>query len=203
MPKGLILKIDPQSPDAALMERAVFSLLGGGLLVIPTETFYGIAVDSGNYNALTRLARLKERPKDKPFPLIISDASQLDALVSDVPAHARQLMDRHWPGPLSLVFPARWGLPGELVHRGGIAVRHSPNTISSALAGSIGRAITATSANLSGEPAPTSIENLDQRVIDSVDLILDAGPCPGGLPSTLADIREDPPLVLRHGAVSI
>ena len=201
MDKGLILKIDPKKPDASFMERAMFSVLGGGLVVIPTETFYGIAVDSANNNALTRLSLLKDRPQDKAFPLIVANFAQLEALVSEVPSPAKDLMDRHWPGPLSLIFPARWGLPGELVHRGGIAVRQSPNTVASALADSVGRAITATSANLSGESAPSSIDDLDDRIIDAVDIILDAGPCPGGLPSTLADVRQNPPVVLRQGSV--
>ena len=77
----------------------MFSVLGGGLVVIPTETFYGIAVDSANNNALTRLSLLKDRPQDKAFPLIVANFAQLEALVSEVPSPAKDLMDRHWPGP--------------------------------------------------------------------------------------------------------
>lgn len=203
MPRGLILKIDPQSPDAALIERAALALSAGGLVIIPTETLYGIAADSANSHALTRLAKLKTRPKDKPFPLIVSSSSHLEALVAEVSPLAQELMAKYWPGPLSLILASRWGLPLELVYNGGVAVRHSSHPVPLSIADYLGRAITATSANLAGKQAKSTVDDLDPQVIDAVDIVLDAGPCPGGPPSTLADVRVDPPIVLRKGSISL
>lgn len=198
-----IHKINANTPDATLIDRAAAVLSDGGLVIIPTETLYGIAADSANQEALARLGRLKNRPKNKPFPLIVSGNDQLSKLVVNVSKSALDLMSVHWPGPLTLIMECQTGLPPELVYKCGVAIRHSSHPVAAGLSKSLGRAITATSANLAGKPAPSSFENIDPSVFDLVDMVLDAGPCPGGQPSTIADVRSIPPVVIRRGAVSI
>lgn len=190
-------------PPAGALERAAAALAAGGLVVVPTETFYGLAADTASPAGLERLARLKGRPEGKPFPLIIAGPEQLAALAQKPPAAARELMARHWPGPLTLVLAARPGLDPRLVSAdGGVAVRVSPQPAARGLALALGRAITATSANPAGGPPAARVEELDPEVAAAAELILDAGPAPGGLASTILDVRREPPLLLRAGPVA-
>ncbi len=199
-----LITIDPQRPDPQALERAARVLEAGGLVAFPTETFYGIAADTASAQGLDRLARLKSRQADKPFPLILAEAGQLGALVEQVPELAAELMQRHWPGPLTLVMAARAGLHPRLVSaQGGVGVRVSPWACASGLARALGRAITATSANLAGGPPPRRAADLDPRLARALDLVLDGGPTPGGAPSTVLDVRCHPPLLLRPGPVAI
>ncbi len=202
MPPALIT-LDPQVPAPDLLRAAAGVLAKGGLAVFPTETLYGIAADHANPQALERLSRLKGRTPDKPFGLILASAAEVDDLASGVTPSARGLMERHWPGPLTLILAAPPGLHPSLVYEGGVAMRLSPHPVAAGLAAALGRAVTATSANPAGGPAPASLAELDPLIAENVDLILDAGPCPGGPPSTLADVRKDPPRVLRPGAVKL
>ncbi|RJX28954.1 MAG: threonylcarbamoyl-AMP synthase [Desulfarculus sp.] len=198
---AFVLTLDPTRPAEAFIRRAAEALAQGGLVVFPTETLYGIAADHANPAALERLAALKGRRPDKPFPLILARAEEVQAIAAEVPPRARELMARHWPGPLTLVLPARPGLHPCLTLAGGVAARLSPHPVAAGLARALGRAITATSANPAGAPAPVSAQALDPAIAGGVDLILDAGPTAGGPPSTLVDARQDPPRVLRVGAV--
>ncbi len=191
-------------PDSAILQRAARVLARGGLVAFPTETLYGIAADHRNGEALARLRALKGREPDKPFPLILARAEEVADLAAEVPGAARRLMARHWPGPLTLILAARPGLhPALLSADGGVGARLSPHPVAAGLARALGRAITATSANLAGGPAVSRAEDLDPAIVAGVDLVLDAGPTPGGPPSTVLDARREPPQVLRQGAVII
>ena len=202
MTSARTLSLDPAWPDPDLLAQAAECLARGGLVVFPTETLYGIAADYRNGGALQRLAGLKGRGDTKPFPLILCQAAELAALARDIPPPARGLMERHWPGPLTLVLAARAGLHPRLVSAdGGVGVRVSPHPVAAGLARTLGRAITATSANLGGRPPASRVEGLDPELLKGVDLVLDAGPTPGGPASTVLDCRSWPPLVLRQGAV--
>jgi L-threonylcarbamoyladenylate synthase len=186
------------------MQQAARVLARGGLVVFPTETLYGIAADHANPAALTRLQALKGREPGKPFPLILAEAAEAERLARDIPAAARALMARHWPGPLTLVLAARPGLHEALLSDdGGVGVRLSPHAIAAGLARALGRAITATSANLAGRPAVSRAEDLEPSIVAGADLVLDAGPTPGGPPSTVLDARREPMRVLRQGAVVV
>jgi L-threonylcarbamoyladenylate synthase len=198
-----VLTLDPIRPAEPFLRRAAEVLGQGGLVVFPTETLYGIAVDHANRMALERLARLKRRRPDKPFPLILARAEEVQVIADSMPLPARELMARHWPGPLTLVLPARPGLHPCLVLAGGVAARLSPHPVAAGLARALGRAITATSANLAGGPPPASLAELDPAVAAGVDIILDAGPTPGGPASTVADARGNEIKVLRPGAVRL
>lgn len=198
------LVLDPAAPDPRALAQAVDALRDGGVMVFPTETLYGLGADYRNAGALDRLARLKGREADKPFPLILASAEEVDALARDIPTPARELMARHWPGPLTLVLPAREGLHPMLVSAdGGVGVRLSPHPVAAGLARTLGRAITATSANLAGQPPSADPASLDPALLAGVDLLLDAGPTPGGPASTVLDCRTWPPTLLRAGAVRL
>jgi len=198
-----LLPIDPCRPDPALLAQAAGVLAAGGLVVFPTETLYGIAADHANPAALERLAGLKGREPGKAFGLILASAQETDQLAVDITPLARRLMARHWPGPLTLVLAAGEGLHPSLVIDGGVALRLSPHPVAAGLATALGRAITATSANPAGEAAPASQDQLDPVIAKGVDLILDAGPTPGGPASTVADARGGRVKVLRQGAVRL
>ena len=202
MPK--VFSINPGNPPKDFLQHSAQVLSQGGLAVFPTETFYGIAADSQNPDGLEKLAKLKGREAEKPFPLIISSAAQLDPLVGEISTFVQKLMDFYWPGPLTLVMDAKPGVhPRLLSDNNGIGIRLSSWPIAQALAGALDRAITATSANLAGGPPASKVVELDPAVVEAVDIILDGGPTPGGLASTVLDVRVDPPKVLRQGPIQI
>ena len=201
MARIISLKKNDLGPKLA---EAAQVLSGGGLVIFPTETFYGIAADHKSAQALTRLAELKGRDQAKPVALILAQASEVEGLAATVSEQAKELMARHWPGPLTLVLAAKDGLDPSLVSaNGGVGMRLSPHPVAAGLALALGRAITATSANLAGGPAVASVEDLDPQVAQGVDLILDAGECPGGMASTVVDARSDRVVVLRPGPVNV
>lgn len=184
--------------------RAAEILRQGGLVVFPTETFYGIAAAWDQPRALERLAELKGRDASKPIALSAADAGQVDPLVKDVSELARGLMARFWPGPLTLVLTARAGLHPCLVSAdGGVGVRVSSHPAAAGLSRALGRAVTATSANLAGRDSPRRAADLDPALVRGVDLVLDLGPTPGGPASTVLDARLDPPVILRAGAAEV
>ncbi|MFH2126410.1 MAG: L-threonylcarbamoyladenylate synthase [Pseudomonadota bacterium] len=200
---ALVLALDPEHPSPVFLKWAAQELIDGGLVIYPTETLYGIAADATNPAALERLAALKGREPNKPFGLILSRPQEAQDLAREISPAARALMARHWPGPLTLVLEAKAGLHPSLVHRGGVAMRCSPHPVAAGLALALGRAITATSANLSGQPAPNKAADLDQALVDGCEVLLDSGPTPGGPASTVVDARVEPPVVLRRGAIEI
>ncbi len=192
--------------DPSALDLAAAALGRGGLVVIPTETFYGVAARIDRPDALERLSKLKSRPPGSPFPLLVSGLEGpggLAAVAREVSEAARDLIRRFWPGPLTLVLPGRSYLPPELLGPGGtVGARRSPNPIVSALLERVRVPITATSANLRGAPAPMVIDGLPAPILAAVDLVLDAGPLPGGAPSTVLEPREDgPPRILREGKI--
>ncbi|MFH1058111.1 MAG: L-threonylcarbamoyladenylate synthase [Pseudomonadota bacterium] len=202
-PTSTRLELDPRQPDPVVLAQAAAVLAGGGVVAFPTETLYGLAVDYRNGVALQRLAALKGRDAAKPFPLILARAAEAGALAMAIPPQARALMARHWPGPLTLVLAARPGLHPRLVSaEGGVGLRLSPHPVAAGLARALGRAITATSANPGGRPAVSRAADLDPELVRGVDLVLDAGPTPGGPASTVLDCQEWPPRLLRAGAVA-
>jgi L-threonylcarbamoyladenylate synthase len=194
------LSVDPQAPAAAILSEALRVLRGGGVLAYPTETFYGLAVDARSAEACGRLFELKCRPQDKAFPCIVSGMAQLEEAAAHLQTEARALARRFWPGPLTMVVAARPGLAASSAD-GGIAIRASSVRLARDLAEGLGGPITATSANRSGEPPAKTAEQAASRLESGLDLILDGGPCPGGPPSTIVDVRQMPPKLLREGKI--
>ena len=188
-----------KDPD---LQQAAQLIGAGGIVAFPTETYYGLAVDPFNQEALARLFRVKQRPDHKPLLMLISELSQLARLVAEVPACLQPLIDL-WPAPLTLVFPALPSLPEILTAgTGTVGVRLSPHRLATDLVSLYGGPVTATSANISGQPAACTARQVAQQFGSSLDLIVDGGSCPGGWGSTLVGCRHGKPAILRHGVLT-
>ena len=192
--------------DAALAGRiseAAAVLRRGGVIAYPTETFYGLGALASDGAAVARLVRAKGRPDGKPLPLLGADLAQLEAVAEFSPL-ARRLAAAFWPGPLTLVLPARPGLhPAITGGSGTVGVRVTSGVVASALAVAAGGALVSTSANPSGQPPPTTATGLDGALRARLDLVLDGGATPGGRPSTVVAIEEGRLTLLRPGAVAV
>jgi len=177
-------------------------LRAGGVVAFPTETYYGLAVDPFNQAALSRLFALKGRSPDKPVLLIIDNPSQLSCLVAEIPPPFTILMEKFWPGPLTLVFPGVDSLPQMLTgYRGNIGVRVSSHPVARKLVRGFGRPITATSANFSGQPAAVAAGGVLDQLGPEVDAVIDGGETPGGQGSTLLAYQEGKVCQLRAGVI--
>jgi L-threonylcarbamoyladenylate synthase len=193
--------IDPPPPDPDALRRALAALRSGGIGAVPTETFYGIAADALDARAVVRVAALKGRSLGKAIACIIGEMSQRDLLCAAWPPEADRLAEKFWPGALTLVLPARAGLPPGLCPEGWVGLRLSAHPWARQLATLLGRPITATSANLGGGPEAATIEEIDSAVLGGVDFVLDAGRLPGGKGSTVVKLAAEGPQCLREGAI--
>ncbi len=177
-------------------------LRSGGLVAFPTETFYGLGAAALDDAAVRRALVVKGRPEGKPLPVLVDSGAMLDRLVTGVPARARALMDLHWPGPLTLVLPARPAVPaGVTAGTGTVGVRVSSHVVARRLPRALGGPVTAPSANPSGQPPPTTAAGVLAYFDGAIALVLDGGPTPGGAASTVLDVTVDPPRILRQGPV--
>lgn len=182
--------------------RACEVLQAGGVVAFPTETYYGLAVDPFNPAALSRLFALKRRAPDKPVLLLIENCGQLAPLVAEIPKPFSLLMQRLWPGPLTLVFPAAPALPDMLTgYSGTVGIRFSPHPVARRLVATFGQPITATSANFSGQPAAVSAEGVIDQLGPDVDLVLDGGETPGGMGSTVVGCTDGSIRMIRAGVI--
>jgi len=193
-----ILKIDSE----AVSDEARKILLQGGVIAFPTDTFYGLGVDPFNREAVERIFEIKAREKNKPLLLLISAKEQLETLAKTItPAHS-MLMQKFWPGPLTLLFEPCSVIPQNVsANSNRIGIRQPGNSMTRNLISTLGQPITAPSANLSGEEPPVTAEQVQKSLGNHVDLILDGGTCPGGEPSTLVDAVETPVKLVRPGAI--
>ncbi len=193
-----------RADPAEAFERCREVISAGGSLIYPTDTFYGLGVDPGNRAAVERLFQIKGREADQPVLLLVHDSSEVRKWADSVSVEAERLMARHWPGPLTLVFPAHPRvLPMLTGGTGTIGIRVPGNAVTRQLLAFLGQALTGTSANRAGQqPALTAPDAL-ASLGDKVDLVLDDGPTAGGRPSTVAEIRNDRIVVIREGAVSL
>jgi len=193
-----ILKPDPQG-----IKKAAQILLQGGIIAFPTETFYGLAADTLNEGALKKIFRVKKREEGNPLLLLIADKSWLKGLVQNISPLAERLMDRFWPGPLTLVFNVSPQLsPLLTANTGKIGVRLSPHPVTQALVQAVGRAITGTSANLSGQPGTLTALEVFQSLGEGLDAVLDGGKTAGGPGSTVLDVSDPSPQIIREGMIS-
>jgi L-threonylcarbamoyladenylate synthase len=199
-----ILKINPRQPEDGSIREAVLILQAGGVVAFPTETFYGLAVDITNGDAIERIFQIKGRAFSSAIALIAGSKNRISGLVTDIPAIAQRLMQAFWPGPLTLLFPASSQISPRLTAgTGKIGIRVSSHPIADSLANHLGGPITATSANLSGAPECLTAAEVLAALGDRIDLIIDGGPAPGGKGSTFLDITVDPPACLREGAIPL
>ncbi len=185
------------------MDDAADALRRGELIVYPTETFYALGADASSPTALSRLLAVKVRDRDKPVALIAADSAMAFALAREVPSAARRLAAAFWPGPLTLVMPAKPGLPDVLIGAdGGIGVRVSSHPVARELARRLGRPITATSANLSGKPSAAALDQARAAFGDKVKVYLEGGMHDAARPSTVVGFDRGAIKVLRAGAIS-
>jgi L-threonylcarbamoyladenylate synthase len=191
--------------NESAQRRAVEVLKAGGLVAFPTDTVYGLAVLPWDSDAVVRLYEVKQRPSDRPIPLLLSDASKLSR-VAKLPPRSRhllrQVITRFWPGGLTLVLPKAEIVPDAVSAGSTVAVRVPDLPLVRELIRGAGGVLAVTSANLSGQPNPITAQEVKEQLGDRIDLILDGGPCRAGVPSTILDCTLSPPRLLRRGAVS-
>lgn len=198
-----IIRLTDEHMQSALL-RARDILARGGIVLYPTDTLYGLAVDAGNPVALARLRALKGRETKKPISIVAHSVEALDAYVAWNEI-AKRLAQRHLPGPLTLVLPARAGVPEDVQLIGHIGVRVPNDTFSRSLATLYGNPFTATSANRSGETTLASVHDILMQFgprISEIDLVIDDGERAGGVGSTVVTFRDGKPYVLREGLIT-
>jgi L-threonylcarbamoyladenylate synthase len=185
------------------IDVAAQKLREGEIVAYPTETFYGLGVDAHNSLAISKLATLKGRPENQPFPLLLPTAGDLSQYATNLTPQIERLIERYWPGPLTIIVKAQ-KLPGALCGAsGGIGFRVSAHPLAAEMAQSFGRCITTTSSNVSGQsPATTATEVLRQFSKEK-GYVFEGGPTPGGYPSTVIDLTDPGhPSLVRQGAIS-
>jgi len=196
------LHVDPVRPIPEPLQEAASVLEQGGLVVLPTDTVYGVAADAFNEAAVEKLYKAKGRPKGKPIPVFISSRTQLPSVARHVPRLAEPLMETFWPGPLTLVFDARPEVPLIVTAASGtVGVRVPDNPVVLGVLGAFEKPIACTSANPSGGATPADNEELEGAFLSQIDLVLGAGATRIGIPSTVIDVTTTSPRLIREGAV--
>jgi L-threonylcarbamoyladenylate synthase len=186
----------------ARVDDGIAALLVGELVVYPTETFYAIGADAFSSEALLRLFGVKQREANRPVGLIAADTAMAFSVAREVPIDARRLADAFWPGPLTLVLPARDEIPSELTGSYGVGVRVSPHPVARALSAGIGRPITATSANLSGDAPASMVDQARAALGEKVKVYLEGGKLAASAPSTVIAVGRSGWKMVRAGAIS-
>jgi L-threonylcarbamoyladenylate synthase len=196
------IPLDSQYPAPEAVAELAARLRAGGVLAIPTDTIYGLAADARSAAAVQRIFAVKGRDEGKPLPVLVGSREQAEELAASLPPAFAPLAAAFWPGPLTLVLPARPGLPPQLLAGGAsIAVRWPRAPIAQALLAACGFPLTATSANRSGQPGCLSAAEVEAQLGDRLEVIVDGGPAAAPLPSTMLDLTGAEPRLLREGAV--
>jgi L-threonylcarbamoyladenylate synthase len=204
VPPTRVVRVDAAAPDLGVIRQAAQVLRAGGLVAFPTETFYGLGAAGLDATAARRVFMVKGRPSSMPLLLLVDSRAMVAAVAPTIPAPAAALMERHWPGALSLVLRASDAVPIEVTAgTGTVGVRVSAHPVARALVRALGEPITAPSANPTGSAPPVTADDVLAHLDGRIELVLDAGPTPGGAPSTVLDVTVDPPRVLRQGAVLV
>jgi L-threonylcarbamoyladenylate synthase len=199
-----VLQVDPASPSPEASVRAARILQAGGLVAFPTETVYGIGANALDPSAVARIFVAKGRPAGNPIIVHVAAIDDAKKLVADWPGLARTLAEHFWPGPLTLVLPKQSQVPDNVTAGGPtVALRMPAHPVALALLRACGLPVAAPSANRATELSPTCPEHVLRGLADRIDLLLDAGPTPGGLESTVLDLTTTPPRLLRPGLVTI
>lgn len=197
------IKIEDIHQDEQHINEAGQIIKDGGLVAFPTETVYGLGGDALNKDSSMKIYSAKGRPSDNPLIVHICDWKDLEHIVSYIPDSAKALADRFWPGPLTMIFQKSEVVPSETT--GGlntVAVRFPKDDIALAFIRAAGGYVAAPSANTSGRPSPTSGQYVYEDMNGKIEMILDGGTCQIGLESTIVDLTEDTPVILRPGYVT-
>ncbi len=195
-------QVFPASEEAIGVAARI--LAAGGLVAFPTDTVYGVGAHAFQPDAVERIYQAKIRPRDKAIPILLGRADDLSLVTEGITETAWLLAERFWPGGLTLVLPKKADVP-DVVSAGGptVAVRVPDHPLPLALIDALGAPLAATSANLSGRPSLVTVQEVEAELGGRIELILDGGRCPGGIPSTVLDLTTDPPTVLRAGAIGV
>jgi L-threonylcarbamoyladenylate synthase len=200
----IIIIVDSSTPDVNAIQQAAAILRGGGLVAFPTETVYGLGANALDAVAVQRIFVAKGRPASDPLIVHIAALDQLDSVAEQVPALAHTLAQAFWPGPLTLVLKRRAAIPATVsAGRDTVAVRIPDHAVALALARTAGVPIAAPSANMFTRPSPTNAAHVLEDLDGRIDLLLDGGPTPIGLESTVLDLTSAQPVLLRPGGVSV
>ena len=199
-----ILRIHPDDPEPALVARVAAALEVGQVVALPTDTFYGLAVDPVNLRAVDRIYEIKERSRHKPLSLLIADVAQAYALARACDNSFDRLAERFWPGPLTLIVRAGSKLPLRVTaNTGNVALRVPEAAIARAVVAKLGLPITATSANLHGLPECTWAGCVRDQLGKQIPLIVDGGPTMRAVPTTIVDLTagDSSWSIIREGAI--
>jgi len=198
-----ILKVDPLIPTLweDLFAKTKEVLKSGGVIAFPTDTFYGLGADPFNKTAVDKIYEIKNRDSKKPLLLLIDSPEKLDNLVEEPSEDSAKLIEKFWPGPLTILFKPKSTIPKNIT-TGLLGLRQPGNAITRKLLSLLDHPLTAPSANLSGKNPATTAEQVEIQLGKKLDLVLDAGTCKGEEPSTLVDATQKPVRLIREGAVS-
>lgn len=198
-----LIAIDSETPDPATIEKVVQCIKNDSIVAYPTETFYGLGVDVTNDHAVKHLFDLKRRDYGNPIAVIVADRDMLQEVVADIPDLALALMEKYWPGPLTILFKTNEVISKWLTtNTGKIGIRVSSNPIATAITKGLGKPLSTTSANLSGFPPSFDTKHLKNYFSDKIDIILDAGELPTSRGSTVVDVSRDKMVVIREGDIA-
>ena len=193
-PAPRVYQVSGDTLDAAVLAEAAAILRRGGLVAFPTETVYGLAADATNPAAIERLNQVKGRPPEKPYSLHLHSAAQVHGFVTRIPPMAAQLMERFWPGPLTIVMPSKEGTT--------VGFRLPDHPVASAFLKACGVPVVAPSANRSGSPPPTDAKEVLAALDGSFDCLLDGGPTQMGRESTVVEVLDGRLEIRREGAIA-
>ena len=198
-----IFKVDPENPEKKLIDRASKIIKQGGLVIFPAKHLYGIAADALNPEAVKKIFDLKHRPDGNPLLILTDQQTDLKNFVKSIPLKAEILMEKFWPGDITLVFKANNTLPMVLTAKTGkIGIRMPCHPVAMSLVKSAGRPVTGTSANISGIPGCSTSRDLEPEIVQGVDMVMDAGRLKGGRGSTVVDVTVEPLKIIRKGELS-
>jgi L-threonylcarbamoyladenylate synthase len=187
---------------AAEIKQALEVLKGGGIVAFPTDTVYGLGSLAFNNAAIESIYTAKDRPIEKAIPILIGDLSDLDQVADNIPSMALRFASRFWPGPLTCVVPKKQTLPPAISANTTVAVRIPDHPDARTLLRAAGP-MAVTSANISGQPSPSTAQEVYDQLNGRIPLILDGGKTKGGIPSTLVDCTSDTPIILREGPITL
>lgn len=198
-----LLRVDAAVPEPAIIAKAAALLRAGRLVAFPTETVYGLGANALDAKAVRGIFAAKGRPASNPVIVHVAEPSQISAVAAEWPATASKLAERFWPGPLTIVVPKKPGVPDEVTAGGPtVAVRCPNHPVARALIAAAGVPIAAPSANRSTELSPTRAEHVLKGLNGRIDMVLDGGPCVGGIESTVVDVTGPAVRLLRPGLIS-
>ncbi|AOT70090.1 L-threonylcarbamoyladenylate synthase [Geosporobacter ferrireducens] len=199
-----IISIDPSCIDREKLLEAADILKNGGTVAFPTETVYGLGANALDQSAVGKIFEAKGRPSDNPLIVHVADFNDIEPLVEKIPATARKLAEKFWPGPLTLIFPKSDRVPAVITAGlDTVAIRMPAHGIARTLIRLAGVPIAAPSANLSGKPSPTRAAHVIEDLMGRVDAIISGGECLVGLESTVLDISGEIPAILRPGGITL